>query len=179
VPFLSLLFHLKGILKYCTIKIVPFVSYTSPSFKNNEKLIIEAPRTCKNTNETQPIEVEISGLSSFKSYRVSLTALHANGLTSDDPEQLVANTLESSPSHIAPLRAAPNYEQLDDTTTTNFILFTFQDPEQPNGALAAFNLYQIAPITHTLRLIYSGLRRDFIHWNLKPFWEYSYVYELC
>ena len=110
---------------------------------------------------------------------MSLTASHANGLTSDDSEHLVANTLESSPSHIAPLRAAPNYEQLDDTTTNNFILFTFQDPEQPNGALAAFNLYQIAPITHTLSLIYSGLRRDFIHWNLKPFWEYSYVYELC
>lgn len=168
-----------GILKYYTIQVIPFITYAKPGYKNNEKLTLNATRTCKTTNATMPIEVEISGLYSFRSYKVSVTASSTDGLTSENSEQIVANTLESSPTNIRPLIAEPKYEQIDESTVNNYILFNFQDPQQPNGALAAFNLYQVVPPPLSFNLIYSGLRREFIHWNLKPFTEYSYIYELC
>lgn len=166
-------------MKYYTIQVIPFIKYTQAGFKNNEKLIINATRICKTTNTTVPVEVEISGLYSFRSYKVSVAASSTNGLTSEYSEEIVANTLESSPSNIRPILAEPKYEQIDESTINNYIVFSFEDPQHPNGALAAFNLYEIVPPPLSFKLIYSGLRREFIHWNLKPFSEYSFIYELC
>jgi hypothetical protein len=66
------------------------------------------------------------------------------------------------------------------------ISFKFFDPEKLNGQLTNFNLYQVNLNNDSnennksdLKLIYSGLQRDYLFMNLKAFKNYSFIYELC
>lgn len=67
-------------------------------------------------------------------------------------------------------------------------MFKFAEPEFTNGQLTSFNLYQINEcvelsrrlyLDHELQLIYSGLNREYVHVNLQPFKNYSFLYEAC
>ena len=111
-------------------------------------------------------------------------------MSSIESERILANTLESTPSNLNPLQASP-VESFDKINYTQSILFKLQDPEYINGVLISFNLYQIIDQNATnsfnytifydyqLKSVYSGTKREFLLTNLKPYQNYSFIYEVC
>ena len=128
----------------------------------------------------------ISGLRSFKSYKIAMTATNQAGLTSNDSEEVVANTMESSPFDLKFLSAKA--VEINNNKTLG-IHFEFEEPAYLNGVITSFNLYALNKFAdHTivgtfydneLMLIYSGMDRDFLYTNLQPFKYYSFIFEVC
>ena len=180
--------HFNGILSFYTVRVKQFgVSNKSDVVE----LILEPNKTCKieSYSSNEFIEAQISGLQPFKSYRVTVIATNIAGLNSDESEQIIANTLESVPYNIKSFTAIP-FENPDPKNYSQSILFKFEDPEYSNGVITQFNLYLINETNNLkevdrvfydnqLGLIYSGLNREFLFSNLKPYKNYSFLYEVC
>jgi hypothetical protein len=193
-----------GILAYYLIKLVPFVQKTAEKVGKEVLLSIRPMQSCQtfldfSSNEVEPplIDVHVSGLESFQSYRITVRALNQVGVSSEESEEIVGNTLESSPEYL-PRIYAKSIECLNSKVC---ITFKFEDAARLNGQLISINLYQIKSTTleggkakqgfeknrekvkiyydNELRVIYSGLQRDFLFTNLQPYTQYSFIYELC
>lgn len=109
-----------------------------------------------------------------------MRATNQAGLSSPDSENIIANTLEASPSALRPLISEPRVDTDDTGRLFNSILFRFEDPLVPNGAVVAFILYQLdSNGTGQYEPVYSGLRREFLVTNLMPFSKYYFQYEVC
>ena len=85
-------------------------------------------------------QVAIGGLEPFKSYKVSAYATSTLGSRSVDSESIIANTLESTPRSLRPLRVEAC---MDRETRAHSILFKFDEPQHANGLITAFNLYRV------------------------------------
>jgi len=168
-----------SILDYYTISILPLIPYTSPSLSNNQQIVLKAQNKFQTPNSsTEFIQVKISGLAAFKSYTITVRATNQAGHSSQDSEKIIANTLEASPSILRPLIFESRVKYLNGRVL-NSILFRFEDPEVPNGAIVAFILYQRNTTELEYSPVYTGLKREFELTDLLPFSQYYFQYEVC
>ncbi len=152
-----------------------YIIYIRDFFRDSNRrqsAFIQSENVCDNQTSLSPIEVSISGLDSYKSYRLGIVAVNQMGIKSNESVELIANTIESSPAKIT----MPTILTIESSPFNHSILFKFNDPIDLNGLLTTFNLYIQ---NQTQLLIYSGLNREFLFTNLKPFRNYSFVLEVC
>lgn len=164
-----------GYLSHYSLRIQPFTIE-----KDSFYLIFSAEKKCKSSSKSTQLNVTVSGLESFRSYRLILTAVNDLGLESNPSDVVIANTLESGPNGLKPLKTV---------AYSNRVVFKFTDPEHSNGEIKRINLYEIKPnlkppikrvyFDYELDLIYSGLNREFIYTGLNSFTKYSFLYEIC
>ncbi len=172
-----------GILNFYTIRIKELASLKFDLNKlDTQELLIEPTNNCTSSNVF--IEIPISGLRSFKSYKISMIATNQAGLSSNESEEVVANTMETTPFDIKSLSAIP--------IENNMVLgirFKFEEPHYLNGAIMSFNLYLLNNMNDSAKIrifydneltqIYSGTERVFIYSDLKPYTNYSFIFEVC
>lgn len=169
----------KGYLSHYLIYIQPL---TLLEADQSRILVSPAVRKCKTpTQSPNQTILSVTGLASFKSYRVSVSAVNSLGNESILSENIVANTIESGPEGLLPLGVI---------VETRRAIFKFTDPESPNGFIKRFNLYKLKrnsfrPLgkrvyfDYELLLVYSGTSREFVYDELEPFKNYEFLYEVC
>lgn len=171
----------RGYLSHYLLRIQPFALLEADQTLN---LVSPAEKKCK-PNQATPNQttLSITGLPSFKSYRVSITAVNNLGFESDSSELIVANTIETGPRGLRPLSVF--------VESSKRVVFKFTDPNYPNGLIKNFNLYEVRtdlgrPICnkrvyydYELHMLYSGSSREFVLKNLTAYTKYSFLYEVC
>lgn len=181
--------NFNGLLSYYTVKVLTYYGSTFDYLQSKE-IVLDKIKKCKNSSESDFIDLPIGGLLPFRTYKITVSATNSIGLTSLDSDEVIINTFESSPRGLLSLVTKPvlNLEE-----NTGFgIVFKFNDPIYLNGILTRFNLYlyigsfdktlfeDIAVFyDYQLQLIYSGLLREFHYKNLKPYKSYYFLYEIC
>ena len=136
-----------GLLSYYTVKLVPFAKKTSKENSKEVVLQIEAKQICQEETTSSLLDVHVSGLESFQSYKISVRAVNQIGVHSEESEEIVGNTLESSPEYLQPL----NGKSIECFDTKICISFKFVDPGSLNGQLLNINLYQIVNDSYSMR----------------------------
>lgn len=156
---------------------------------DSREIVLVVENKCKSNNDTVFIELAISGLLPFKTYKITVLATNELGFSSAESEEVIVNTFEAPPRFLSPLitKSVLNYEG---DKSGYGIIFKFNDPLQLNGILKKFNLFlfnQSSDLTddnaifydYQLELIYTGLQRDFHLSKLLPYKYYYFLYEMC